>query len=114
MSILLDIKTLLGIRDTDAFDTEIVIYINSAFATLRNFRIGPDPAFKIFKHEDPTDDEDWDAFMEDETDIDSAKEYVWLSVRLMFDPPTIGGVLTAFQERLKELGFRLSTVTDYT
>jgi len=114
MSILTDIKTLLALRDTDAFDAEIVMFINSAFATLRNLGVGPEPAFKISKHEDPEDDETWDQFMEDQTDIESVKEYVWLHVRLVFDPPTIGGVLTAFQERLKELGFRLSTVTDNT
>ena len=110
MGVLSDVKQMLAHRGDDtSFDVELIIYINSAFSTLRNLRIGPDPAFKI-----TGDDETWDEFMLDEKDIELVKEYVWARVKLVFDPPTTSATMESLKEIRKELEFRLSTVTDNT
>jgi len=102
MGILSDIKTMLGIRDVDAFDAELIIYINSAFSLLRQLGVGPDPQLVI--SDDATD---WSVFEEQFKNIEMVKEYVYLSVKIIFDPNATGHVLEAFKNRLEELTWRL-------
>ena len=107
MGILTDIKMMLGLREVDAFDAELIMFINSAFSVLRQINVGPDPQIVI-----QDDSTDWSAFEEQSPNIQMVKEFVYLSVRITFDPPTVGAVMEAYQHRLKELAFRLQTVAE--
>jgi hypothetical protein len=102
-SILGSVKKALGISpEYDAFDLEITMHINSAFATLHQLGVGPEEEFFI------TDDSlIWDDFIGDMTGINSVKTYVVLKVKLIFDPPGTSFVLNAFQEQIKEYEVRL-------
>lgn len=103
-SILNSVKKILGIAsDYDAFDTDIIIHINSVFSTLNQLGLGPDEGFMI---ED--DSASWGDFLLDDMRLNSVKTYVYLKVRILFDPPTSGFVLTALQEQAKELEWRLN------
>lgn len=103
-SILNSVKKILGIAsDYDAFDTDIIIHINSVFSTLNQLGLGPDEGFMI---ED--DSASWGDFLLDDMRLNSVKTYVYLKVRILFDPPTSGFVLTALQEQSKELEWRLN------
>lgn len=103
-SILNSVKKILGIAsDYDAFDTDIIIHINSVFSTLNQLGLGPDEGFMI---ED--DSAVWGDFLLDDMRLNSVKTYVYLKVRILFDPPTSGFVLTALQEQSKELEWRLN------
>ena len=103
-SILTSIKKLLGIEeDYTHFDQDIIIYINSAFMGLHQLGVGPEEGFEIT---DATDE--WDDFVSGRTDLGGIKTYVYLKVRLIFDPPQAGYVITAIQDQIKELEWRLN------
>lgn len=103
-SILNSVKKILGIApDYDAFDTDIIIHINSVFASLNQLGLGPDEGFMI---EDETTV--WGDFLLDDMRLNSVKTYTYLRVRVLFDPPTTGFTLTAIQEQIKELEWRLN------
>ena len=102
-SVLNTTKKLLGLpEDYDAFDTDVMIHINSVFSTLHQLGVGPQDPFTIEGSE-----ETWGMFIEDQTKIQSVKTYVYLRVRLLFDPPAHAFLLTAVQDQIKELEWRL-------
>ena len=82
-SILTSIKKLLGIpEDHEHFDVDIIMHINSVFMILTQLGIGPDDGFKI------TDKlTTWNEYLPDGANIESVKSYMYLKVRLLFDPP---------------------------
>lgn len=103
-SILDTIKAMLGIPTTDeAFDTDIIININSAFMVLHQLGVGPEDVFSI---EDNT--VEWDAFLTDVTMYQAVKTYIYLSVKLVFDPPSASFVLEAIKNQKLELEWRLN------
>lgn len=103
-SILNSVKKILGIApDYDAFDTDVIVHINSVFSTLNQLGLGPDEGFMI---ED--DSAVWEDFLLNDMRLNSVKTYVYLRVRVLFDPPTTGFTLTALQEQIKELEWRLN------
>lgn len=103
-SILMSIKKLLNIDPEDqAFDTDIGMLINAEFMTLHQLGIGPDEGFSI--HEADTL---WTDFSSDPTLIEAVKSYVYMKVRLIFDPPASSVVADAFNARIHELEFRLN------
>ena len=103
-SILTSIKKLLGIaEDYTNFDTDIIIHINSALMILNQLGLGPEEGFRI-------EDEFavWSDFIEDEQYLDGAKTYIYLKVKLVFDPPLSGTVMEALKESIKEYEWRLN------
>lgn len=107
-SILNSIKALLG-PDSDytVFDSDIIIFINGAFSTLTQLGIGPKEGFKITGA-----DETWEEFIGDVLDLESVKTFVYLKVRILFDPPSSSFVLTAMQKECDELAWRLNVAVD--
>lgn len=108
-SILTTVKKLLGIsEDDDYFDTQIIILINDALATLNQLGVGPEEGFSI---EDDT--AMWSDFLGDTKLLESAKTYVYLSVKLAFDPPTNSSVLESYSKKMNQLEWRLNARVDY-
>ena len=108
-SILQTIKKLLGISPSDdAFDTDIIIDINTAFDRLNTLGIGPEEGFRI------TDDTmTWSEYLTDGKLIDSVKDYVFFSTKLMFDPGASNSfVLDAYQKQLDKLEFLFNVKSD--
>jgi hypothetical protein len=109
-SILNSVKKILGLEaDYTAFDTDILIHINSALATLNQLGIGPVEGFEIGDAA-PT----WEAFVGIDPRYNSIKTYVYLRVRTWFDPPATSFHLTAINEQLRELEWRLSVYREST
>lgn len=103
-SILDTIKKLLGITpDNKDFDTDIIVNINSVFMILRQLGVGPEEGFKI---ED--DSTTWDEYISDEDDLEAVKSYIYLRVKIMFDPPLNGTVTDALNRVKDELEWRLN------
>lgn len=101
-SILNDIRTAAGLEsDNDAFDTDLVIHINSLFNFLTQCGVGPEEGFSI-----SGDSENWSDFISDERQ-NMVKSYMLLKTRLLFDPPTSSFVLTAWKEEVAEMEWRL-------
>ena len=103
--ILESVKKVLGIApEYLAFDQDIVMHINSAFSVLHQLGVGHDEPFMI---EDET--ATWTEFLGTERGVNSVKSYVYLRVRLLFDPPATSFALGAMEKQIEELGWRIST-----
>ena len=103
-SILNSTKKILGIdSDYDAFDPDIMMHINSVFSTLNQLGIGPEDGFAI---ED--DVATWDTFLGGDLRLNSVKSYVYLRVRLLFDPPTVSYLVEAMKQQVQEFEWRLN------
>lgn len=111
-SILLTIRKLIGGDEeysaSDPFTFNIIIAINSALATLNQFKVGVD-GFTI------TDDTaTWADFLGSTENtngvtLNEVKSFVYLKVRKEFDPPTSSVLMQAINEQIDEIGWRLCT-----
>lgn len=103
-SILTSIKKLLGIQEEhDHFDQELIIHINSVIMGLTQMGVGPTEGFSI-KDEDTT----WDEFVSDNDQFHAVKTYIYLKVRLIFDPPASAAIIEAINRSINELEWRLN------
>lgn len=103
-SILTSTKKILGIEDEyTAYDVDILMHINSVFSILNQLGIGPTDGFAI---EDKV--ATWDTFLGDDPRLNSVKTYVYLRVRLLFDPPTTSYLIDAMKQQIQELEWRLN------
>lgn len=102
-SILGSIKQMLGIVPTAMpFDDEIILHINSTFTPLAQLQVC-DEGFNITGYT-----ETWEDCISDPSLADMAKVYIYLRVRLIFDPPASSIVSDAMNSRLAELEWRLN------
>lgn len=98
-SILLTTKKMLGIAEEyHAFDLDIITHINSVFLFLYQFGVGPETPYQI-----TGEDEEWSSF---QTDIPGIPTYMYLRVRLLFDPPTNSFLVDSMKEQIKEFEWR--------
>jgi hypothetical protein len=103
-SILTSIKKLLGIHEEDdAFDTDIIMHINSVLMILTDIGVGPTEGFAI---ED--DGATWEDFLGEGISYEAAKTYVYLKLRPVFDPPSSTAALEAINNQAKEYEWRLN------
>lgn len=103
-SILTSIKKMLGLtEDYTHFDADIIMHINSSLMDLKQLGVGPEEGFFI---ED--DSYTWEDLIGDTSKLQAVKTYVYLKVKLDFDPPLNASVIAAMERRIKELEFRLS------
>lgn len=102
-NILDSIKKLLGIDEMDLnFDQELIMHINSVFMVLHQLGVGPVEGFKISSNE-----ETWSDFIGTRLDIESVKSYIYLKVRLLFDPPQNSFLISAVEQQIEENEWRL-------
>lgn len=108
-SILNTIKKMLGPDDSyEAFDTEIIVHINTALSTLAQLGVGPRKGFRI-----TGTDETWGDFISDgSVDLEGIKTYIYMKVKMIFDPPASSFVMKAMEESCKELEWRLNVTVD--
>ena len=108
-SILTSIKKMLNIAENyKNFDTDIIIHINSALMVLNQLGVGPSEGFSI-KDELNT----WDEFIpEDRTDMEAIKSYVYMKVRLLFDPPSSSAAITSMEKLISEFEFRINVAAE--
>lgn len=109
-SILTSTKKVLGIEaDYTAFDVDIITHINSVFSTLHQLGIGPAEGFSI-EDDIPT----WFDLLGDDPRFNSVKTYVYLKVRLVFDPPGTSYLINALEKQTEELEWRLNVAREGT
>lgn len=89
-------------EETTAFDTDLIININAAFSILTQLGAGPEGGFAI------TDSTaTWHDFIADEQGVEMIKMYVYLKVRLGFDPPASSSAVDLMKENAKEYEWRI-------
>lgn len=103
-SILTSIKKLLGVPENyEQFDMDITIHINSVFMILNQLGVGPSDGFSI------TDKTAlWSDFISDNKKLESIKSYMYMKVRLMFDPPSSSVVMDCMNRTINEMEWRLN------
>lgn len=109
-SILKTIKSLLGIPEEDtSFDSDVVTHINSVLFILNQLGIGPDPGFLI-RDEHAL----WEDFLEgsDTYQLEAVKTYIYLKVKLAFDPPSNASLIDALNKQANEYEWRFSIISD--
>ena len=107
-SILTSIKKLLGIaEDYDHFDQDIIMHINTVLAILTQLGVGPATGFSIADKSAM-----WKEFVSNKLYYEPVKTYVYLKVKLLFDPPQSSIVLEATNRMISELEFRLNAAAE--
>lgn len=107
-SILTSIKKLLGIdEEYTQFDSDIIMHINSVFLNLTQLGVGPSEGFQI---EDDSDT--WEDFIGDSNQLQAVKSYIYLKVKLLFDPPLSSSVIESMNRMIAELEWRLNVAVE--
>jgi len=103
-SILKSTKKILGLdADYTPFDLDIITHINAAFSILNQLGVGPEASFFI---EDDTSV--WADFNVPTNQLNLVKTYVYLKVRILFDPPATSYLISAATDQIKEYEWRLN------
>jgi hypothetical protein len=105
-SILDSVKKVLGLDPSyTVFDADVILHINTMFSVVNQLGIGPDAGFMIVDNTAT-----WDTFIHTSTDprLNMVKSYVYLRVRMLFDPPSTSFVISAMNEQIRELEVRMS------
>lgn len=102
-SILESTKKLFGLgEDCNSFDPDLVVFINAAFNILTQLGIGPIEGFRI-----NGSDEVWESFTGNNVLLEMVKSYIFMRVRISFDPPSSATVMQAYKDQIQELEYRI-------
>lgn len=108
-SILTSVKKLLGIDESYThFDPDLIMHINSVFSILTQLGVGPPNGFSITGN-----GEKWDNFITKEShNLSIVKSYVYLKVKLLFDPPLSSAVIESINKQISEFEWRLNVAAE--
>lgn len=102
-SILITIKKMLGVDDEyEHFDQDIIVNINTVFMILNQLGVGPKQGF-VIRNKDTT----WNDYVDD-INIEAVRTYIYLRVRLLFDPPANSFLVEAIKSQISEIEWRLN------
>ena len=108
-SILTDVKHALGLHEADtAFDSDVIMHTNSVLAVLTQLGVGPEEGVEI-----ADTSTQWSDIFTVKT-LNAAKSYVYLRVKLLFDPPPNGYHTSAIERQITELEYRINVVAEFT
>ena len=106
-SVLNTIKGMLGPSISyDTFDQDIIVLINSSLMVLAQLAVVPEGT--RIKDETTT----WSEILDDRQDLEGIKEYMYLKVKMIFDPSASSTIQAHYAERAKELEWRLHAFCD--
>lgn len=109
-SILNDIKKMLGLgADYTAFDTDIIIYINSAFSRLLQLGVLPVSGSVL---QITGSSEKWSDLFENNAKLNQIQSLVYLKVKMLFDPPSSATASQSFESQIKELEWLLNVTIE--
>lgn len=100
--ILPSIKKLLGINpEYKMFDVDIIMHINTVFMVLNQLGIGPEEGFSIVD-----DNAKWSDYCTTNNE-NAVRTFIYLKVKLLFDPPSSSVLVESINKTLAELEWRL-------
>lgn len=109
-SILKSTKKVLNIPlDDDSFDLDILTHINTVFNDLVDLGVGPEGGFIV-----ENDTLTWSEYFEDDALLARVKTYMYLRVRLLFDPPQTSYGISAMEKQVEKLEWRLNMRREMT
>lgn len=102
--ILSDIKSSLGIDPAvTEFDRDVILHLNSVLSKV--YQIAGSPSGSVPQVYDDT--VEWTALIDAGNETAMIKSYLYLSVRLLFDPPTTSFALSSMREQQQEFEWRI-------
>lgn len=109
-SILISIKKMLGIEEEyDHFDMDIILHINTFFSVLHQMGVGPVEGFQIADKE-----RTWTDYANiSEVSLNIVKNYIYMNVKLVFDPPSSSSTVETYNKLIKEYEWRLYTDAEF-
>ena len=103
-SILNDVKMLCGVpEDIKDFDGTLILHCNGVFSTLNQIGFGPDEGYYIYDSNDS-----WSDILED-GEMQYVKSYLYLKVKLLFDPPANATLIASMEKQIAEFEWRIKT-----
>lgn len=103
-SILDSTKKILGLdAGYTPFDLDVITHLNAAFSVLDQLGVGPVGGFFI-EDNGPT----WDDFEAPPNQLNLVRTYVFLKVRMLFDPPSTSFLIEAMNNQIREYEWRLN------
>jgi len=107
-SILRSTKKVLGVSlDDDSFDLDIITHINSVFSNLHDLGVGSPLGF-VIEDDTATWDDTFEKPEEQKSMLAYMRTYIFLKVRMLFDPPNTSFLLDAISKQIQELEWRIS------
>lgn len=107
-SILDSIKLSLGLESSyTPFDQEAIMDINAAIAVLTQLGVGPDDGFEI-----TSSLEKWADLLPSPKYFNLAKTYIYLTVKLLLDPPETSYAREALVTRATEYEWRIRSMQE--
>lgn len=107
-SILTDTKMMLGVGAAESpFDPEITLHINSALANMYQLGVGPSTGLFI-TNEDTT----WDDLLEGDPRLGHVKSLMMLKVKMLFDPPDTGYMVTAYEKVIEKYEWQVRVAAE--
>ena len=107
-SILQSIRKLIGPDETYTYyDTDLIIHINSVLAVLTQLGVGPGEGFFI-QDESAT----WNDFLGNDPKLEMVKSYVYMKVKLIFDPPSSSAVIDSMNRSISEFEWRVNIASE--
>lgn len=102
-SIFNTLKEMIGpLEDSDAFDIDFLVHINTILAVLTQIGVGPTTGFEI-----TGPDETWGMLLEESPLLNHVKTYMYLRLKKIFDPPESGTLMESIQKLIDELEWRI-------
>lgn len=103
-SILNSTKKILGLGpEYTPFDLDVITHINASFSILNQLGVGPLEGFSIVDEAAV-----WTDFVVPANQLHLVKTYVFLKVRVLFDPPGTSFLLESANAQIKEYEWRLN------
>ena len=107
-SILTSIKKLMGLTEEyDAFDQDILIFINSVLFELEQIGVKAKDGFSL---SDKT--AVWSDYSDDDRLLNVLKPYIYMKTKITFDPPTSSGALDSMNRIIDRFEWRINLYTD--
>jgi len=103
MSIFYDIKNLLGYGpDEEDFDDEILTHIQTSVMILAQLGVGPPEGIHIDKNTE------WSTLLKARKDLSAITRFIFIDVKLAWDPPGTGPKVQAFERERDRLEWRIN------
>ena len=107
-SILTTTKKVLGLAESyTAFDTDVIMHLNSALSVLDQIGVGPTGGVYVT---DTT--RTWASMGMPPEQLALTKSYIFLRVKALFDPPPTSFAIEAMNEQIKQFEWRLNVMRE--
>lgn len=107
-SILDSVKDQLGLIEAAEFDSQIIMHINGAIATLSQLGVGPKDSYLISNKDDTYED----YLGENHPATSQVKLYLFYKTKLGFDTPQSSAVTEVLKSMIAEAEWRLRVLCD--